>query len=178
MSCAKCACKMKASVHRWFSGRMLACHAGGPGSIPGRCKFWQGLEGQKHIHMTGKTVLLSHRAEGTICASFEWGWEGPRSKTRVRQPGVEPGSTAWKATMLTVTPLTLDRNGSLFRQNRTVEILQRNLLLQTYQILMSLRVMYSCIPSMPHLQVNVVQPYHSIHSIINIPIPRSYINVQ
>ena len=23
--------------HRWFSGRMLACHAGGPGSIPGRC---------------------------------------------------------------------------------------------------------------------------------------------
>ena len=24
--------------HRWFSGRMLACHAGGPGSIPGRCK--------------------------------------------------------------------------------------------------------------------------------------------
>ena len=25
----------------------------------------------------------------------------------MRQPGVEPGSTAWKATMLTVTPLTL-----------------------------------------------------------------------
>ena len=25
--------------HRWFSGRMLACHAGGPGSIPGRCTF-------------------------------------------------------------------------------------------------------------------------------------------
>ena len=24
----------------------------------------------------------------------------------MRQPGVEPGSTAWKATMLTVTPLT------------------------------------------------------------------------
>ena len=24
----------------------------------------------------------------------------------VRQPGVEPGSTAWKATMLTATPLT------------------------------------------------------------------------
>ena len=26
--------------HRWFSGRMLACHAGGPGSIPGRCKLF------------------------------------------------------------------------------------------------------------------------------------------
>ena len=25
--------------HRWFNGRMLACHAGGPGSIPGRCIF-------------------------------------------------------------------------------------------------------------------------------------------
>ena len=27
-------------------------------------------------------------------------------KTKLRQPGVEPGSTAWKATMLTATPLT------------------------------------------------------------------------
>ena len=26
--------------HRWFSGRMLACHAGGPGSIPGRCMIF------------------------------------------------------------------------------------------------------------------------------------------
>ena len=26
--------------HRWFSGRMLACHAGGPGSIPGRCNYF------------------------------------------------------------------------------------------------------------------------------------------
>ena len=25
--------------HRWFSGRMLACHAGGPGSILARCNF-------------------------------------------------------------------------------------------------------------------------------------------
>ena len=25
----------------------------------------------------------------------------------VRQPGIEPGSTAWKATMLTTTPLSL-----------------------------------------------------------------------
>ena len=28
------------SQHRWFSGRMLACHAGGPGSIPGRCNVF------------------------------------------------------------------------------------------------------------------------------------------
>ena len=31
------------TAHRWFSGRMLACHAGGPGSIPGRCKYFFGL---------------------------------------------------------------------------------------------------------------------------------------
>ena len=24
--------------HWWFSGRILACHAGGRGSIPGQCK--------------------------------------------------------------------------------------------------------------------------------------------
>ena len=30
----------KVDQHRWFSGRMLACHAGGPGSIPGRCKHF------------------------------------------------------------------------------------------------------------------------------------------
>ena len=30
------ACLVTASRwHQWFSGRMLACHAGGPGSIPG-----------------------------------------------------------------------------------------------------------------------------------------------
>ena len=28
----------EAHKQRWFSGRILACHAGGPGSIPGRCK--------------------------------------------------------------------------------------------------------------------------------------------
>ena len=30
-----------------------------------------------------------------------------KEKKKVRRPGVEPGSTAWKATMLTVTPPTL-----------------------------------------------------------------------
>ena len=31
--------KTDVSKQRWFSGRILACHAGGPGSIPGRCKL-------------------------------------------------------------------------------------------------------------------------------------------
>ena len=34
-------CLKKALKQRWFSGRILACHAGGPGSIPGRCKLFQ-----------------------------------------------------------------------------------------------------------------------------------------
>ena len=29
-------------------------------------------------------------------------------KKSMRQPGIEPGSTAWKAAMLTTIPLTLD----------------------------------------------------------------------
>ncbi len=29
--------------HRWFSGKMLACHAGGPGSIPRRCSSIFGI---------------------------------------------------------------------------------------------------------------------------------------
>ena len=28
---------MAVAQHWWFSGRILACHAGGPGSIPGQC---------------------------------------------------------------------------------------------------------------------------------------------
>ena len=29
--------RQKIAKHWWFSGRILACHAGGPGSIPGQC---------------------------------------------------------------------------------------------------------------------------------------------
>ena len=31
---------MLSKKHWWFSGRILACHAGDPGSIPGQCKFF------------------------------------------------------------------------------------------------------------------------------------------
>ena len=30
--------RFRQTGHWWFSGRILACHAGGPGSIPGQCK--------------------------------------------------------------------------------------------------------------------------------------------
>ena len=44
----------------------------------------------------------------TTLALFSRFWmQNSRGKSEgVRQPGVEPGSTAWKATMLTATPLT------------------------------------------------------------------------
>ena len=35
--------------HWWFSGRILACHAGGPGSIPGQCNFCT-LQNAKNLH--------------------------------------------------------------------------------------------------------------------------------
>ena len=34
-----------------------------------------------------------------------------KENKKVRRPGIEPGSTAWKATMLTITPPTLDSEG-------------------------------------------------------------------
>ena len=47
------------SKHRWFSGRMLACHAGGPGSIPGRCKifFFQSGNSVWYVHITCKIII-------------------------------------------------------------------------------------------------------------------------
>ena len=39
--------------------------------------------------------------------SDDWRWMYTVER-KVRQPGIEPGSTAWKATMLTFTPPTLD----------------------------------------------------------------------
>ena len=39
-------------LQRWFSGRMLACHAGGPGSIPGRCNVF--LQDWKYLESLAK----------------------------------------------------------------------------------------------------------------------------
>jgi hypothetical protein len=47
---------------RWFSGRMLACHAGGPGSIPGRCSksFCNNLNRISRVPTTLVTGILEH----------------------------------------------------------------------------------------------------------------------
>ncbi len=44
-------------AHRWFSGRMLACHAGGPGSIPGRCNYLLPISTVNYCSTPGPTVL-------------------------------------------------------------------------------------------------------------------------
>ena len=79
------------------------------------------------METVGKICKGTHGRGWTIWCHFGWGGEGLLPKTRVRQPGVEPGSTAWKATMLTVTPLTLDRDSCWFSRNRSEEALQNNL---------------------------------------------------
>ena len=50
------------------------------------------------------TTKLSRRTTPQIYYVF------PQVK-RLRGPGIEPGSTAWKATMLTITPATPDNGG-------------------------------------------------------------------
>ena len=52
------------SKHWWFSGRMLACHAGGPGSIPGQCIFilfiWNLFEFKSKIKMLNECLGPYH----------------------------------------------------------------------------------------------------------------------
>ena len=52
----------------------------------------------------------SFRIEGGVPYSCTGHRVGTQARTwaylKVRRPGIEPGSTAWKATMLTVTPPT------------------------------------------------------------------------
>ena len=45
--------------HGWFSGRILACHAGGPGSIPGPCKvlFVFHKSYNNHFAILGKILV-------------------------------------------------------------------------------------------------------------------------
>jgi hypothetical protein len=46
--------------HRCFSGKMLACHAGGPGSIPGRCSsifgIWREVLG-RNVYITSQNFF-------------------------------------------------------------------------------------------------------------------------
>ena len=56
--------------HRWFSGRMLACHAGGPGSIPGRCKHF-------FCHVYAKTSKRTQRGFKKQKCAGDGGYRSP-----------------------------------------------------------------------------------------------------
>ena len=86
--------------------RIPAFHAGGPGSIPGvgTCFVSLLLKIVPCLELGTLRVNMNIVALRSVHATADG--EAER-KNHVRRPGVEPGSTAWKATMLTVTPPTL-----------------------------------------------------------------------
>ena len=61
---------IKEDEHRWFSGRMLACHAGGPGSIPGRCKHF-------FCHVYAKTSKRTQRGFKKQKCAGDGGYRSP-----------------------------------------------------------------------------------------------------
>ena len=54
--------------HWWFSGRMLACHAGGPGSIPGQCIYFFKYFKASHIllHTEKKNILAFKNIQSNL----------------------------------------------------------------------------------------------------------------
>ena len=80
--------------HRWFSGRMLACHAGGPGSIPGRCKIF--------FHLASPTYLKPSILKGRLGhdSTCNWSVYDVKNWKKLHRPGIEPGPPAWQASIL------------------------------------------------------------------------------
>ena len=62
--------------HRWFSGRMLACHAGGPGSIPGRCSYF--LPATLHLFSSASSAQHGRGPGETV----QRGCEGSNKKDK------------------------------------------------------------------------------------------------
>lgn len=69
-------------LQRWFSGRMLACHAGGPGSIPGRCKTTSFFLSQN----MGITAKVSYKMDKELPACGQ-------EKNPLEAPGIDPGTS-------------------------------------------------------------------------------------
>ena len=65
--------------HRWFSGRMLACHAGGPGSIPGRCNQFCKFSKQILVLCFWSSQLNSLFVHRTVAQTKTFGDGGYRS---------------------------------------------------------------------------------------------------
>ena len=72
--------------------RISGFHPDGPGSIPGVGSFG--------ALSSAEDVDAIHNTNICLCLCLT-------GQKDVRRPGIEPGSIAWKATMLTFTPPTL-----------------------------------------------------------------------
>ena len=71
--------------HRWFSGRMLACHAGGPGSIPGRCNF---------VKMND--IFMNCECPNNLYEHYDFHYSQYLKqcpKNIVEAPGIDPGTS-------------------------------------------------------------------------------------
>ena len=85
-------------LHRWFSGRMLACHAGGPGSIPGRGEIFSfstksfslstksvAAPGEARTHNPGITLCTVYKYRAlTDCATGAYWTKGTHARCGVR----------------------------------------------------------------------------------------------
>ena len=69
--------------HRWFSGRMLACHAGDPGLIPGRC-----ILEKETFQMSGGTKIRIRKHNYAI---KHWWFNGRMLASHASDPGSIPG---------------------------------------------------------------------------------------
>ena len=77
------------SKHRWFSGRMLACHAGGPGSIPGRCTvpFWPCVPACCHFAVSEALFLAKGKPESRFPIGQEASVSRPLSSLHIHTTG-------------------------------------------------------------------------------------------
>ena len=70
-----------------------------------------GEEGDKHLTgviLVTDPVLKTESVNGVFFKKGGHGFDWPKIQNKtLRRPGIEPGSTAWKAAMLTIIPPTL-----------------------------------------------------------------------
>ena len=104
--------------------RIPGSHPGGPGSIPGNGKLLDAICIICSKKLTTRMGFEPTRAEPIGLAVQRLNHSATSSyllwmvfinglkKKKLRRPGIEPGSTAWKAAMLTIIPPTLAHHWS------------------------------------------------------------------
>ncbi len=114
------------SKHRWFSGRMLACHAGDPGSIPGRCKtfIFYDLNSNATIKETVVDYLLHCVLKRSVLEGFRTVWGVSKQNKLVFL-------TTEKTNFLTLYQVYFQMKSKLISDKLSKEVNNINLLLLT-----------------------------------------------